>query len=229
MSRQTNRCDIKKCTLKGMCSQCLMKRGSPTGPGGGLLNPELSASLRAPRAPCCPQGPSPPCWWGSLPPPPWLVPCPSAPGSAPAGLTSRRLAHPEDSAHPCLCMCALGLNFLLFVFLPGGRDVTSSRKPCGEARVTPDAALRFCFSRIQQTLRETCAPHAPSGAGPASRMAHPGSQATLGCQCRTRAPAGGPGRQKASLARRPHGLRAQAAVFTGQDLRWDKLSWGMSY
>lgn len=82
----------------------------------------------------------------------------------------------------CLCMCALGLNFLLFVFLPGGRDVTSSRKPCVEARVTLDAALRFCFPRIRQALRETCAPHAPSGAGPASRMAHPGSQAILGCQ-----------------------------------------------
>lgn len=166
-----------------MCSQCLMKRGSPTGPGGRLLNPELSASLRTPRAPCCPQGPSPPCWWGSLPPPPWLVPCPGA-----ARLCSS-WAHLPPSRPPrgfctplCLCTCALGLNFLLFVFLPGGRDVTSSRKPCVEARVTLDAALRFCFPRIRQALRETCAPHAPSGAGPASRMAHPGSQATLGCQ-----------------------------------------------
>lgn len=59
MSRQTNRCDIKKHMLKGMFSQCLMKgkEAAPRAPEGVFFNTELSTWLsEALLAPCCPQG-----------------------------------------------------------------------------------------------------------------------------------------------------------------------------
>lgn len=98
ISRQTNRCDSKKYTHKGMFSQCLMKgkEAGPLAPRGAPSNTELSGSFKVPLALCCPQGPGLHCG------PSIRVPLTLAkllPGSAPAGLTACHTAQPSRIFH----------------------------------------------------------------------------------------------------------------------------------
>lgn len=57
MSRQTNRCDIKKHALQGMFSQCLMKEeAAPLAPERVFSNIESSTSLGSSAGPLLPTG-----------------------------------------------------------------------------------------------------------------------------------------------------------------------------
>lgn len=103
MSRQTNRCDSKKHTLKGMFSQCLMKgkEAASLAPERVFSNTELSTSLRCSPRSLLPVGLSLCFWWntllpdpGSSPAAPPVVLCSSWADLSPACLPSQGVFTP---------------------------------------------------------------------------------------------------------------------------------------